>query len=156
MEGPMIAADLMTENPRTIRSSDSVGEALEALQSMQIRHLPVVDAEGNLVGMLSDRDLGPLMRTYAEVSQAEPSVVPFSLRRVAELMSSDVVSVEMDADLREVIDTLLEERVGAVPVLDGDGDIAGIISYVDILRAIAAEGEARAGQRARSAEGGST
>jgi CBS-domain-containing membrane protein len=135
----MIAADLMTENPRTIRVTDPVSEALDALQSMEIRHLPVVDDANNLVGMLSDRDLGPLMRTFTEGSDAERLVVPLSRRRVAEFMSADVVSVDADDDVCDVIETLLAERVGAVPVVDGEGNVAGIVSYVDILRALGGE-----------------
>lgn len=137
----MIAADLMTENPRTIRDTDLVSEALEALQSMEIRHLPVVDRGNNLVGMLSDRDLGPLMTIFTEGVEAQRMIVPLSRRRVSELMSADVVSVDPDDDVREVIETMLEQRVGAVPVVDAEGNVAGIISYVDVLRVMSRERE---------------
>ena len=135
----MIAAELMTENPRTIRPTDLLSEALDALQSMDIRHLPVVDADNNLVGMISDRDLGPLMTIFTEGAEAQRMIVPLSRRRVAELMSSDVVAVDADADMSDVIEMMLEQRIGAVPVVDGEGNVSGIISYVDILRAISRE-----------------
>jgi len=125
----MIAADVMTHNPRTILATDPVSDALEVLATLDIRHLPVVDESDTLVGMISDRDLGTLMRRYDEASS----------EGISEYMSADVVSVEEDADLREVIETLLEQRIGAVPVVDGDGKIAGIISYVDLLRTYAGE-----------------
>jgi CBS domain-containing protein len=147
----MIAADLMTENPRTIRATAPISEALEALQSMEIRHLPVVDDGNNLVGMLSDRDLGPLMRTFTEGEDAQRMIAPLSRRRVAELMSSDVVSLDADVDVREVIETMLDQRVGAVPVLDGEGTVMGIISYVDVLRALEGELEPPEGISERSA-----
>ncbi|MDF2692769.1 MAG: hypothetical protein K0S65_1152 [Labilithrix sp.] len=135
----MIAADLMTANPRTIRATDVVSQALEAFQSLEIRHLPVIDDRNELIGMLSDRDLGPLMRTFTEGADAERMIVPLSSRRVADFMSGAVVSVEADADLSEVIETMLEERIGAVPVVDGAGSLTGIISYVDVLRAVMGE-----------------
>ena len=138
----MIAAELMTENPRTIRPTDTLSAALEALQSSEIRHLPVVDDGNNLVGMLTDRDLGPLMRTFTEGAEAQRIIVPLSRRRVSDFMSADVVSVDTDTDLRDIVETMLEERIGAVPVVDGEGNVAGIISYVDILRAVVAEPEA--------------
>lgn len=125
----MIAADVMTENPRTILESDSVGDALEVLATLDIRHLPVVDGSDTLVGMLSDRDLAPLMRNFDAASR----------RKLSEYMSSDVVSVDEDTDLRDVIETLLEQHIGAVPVVDGDGKVTGIISYVDLLRTYAGE-----------------
>ena len=125
----MIAADVMTVDPRTILATDPVSDALEVLATLDIRHLPVVDDSDTLVGMISDRDLGPLVRNYDEASG----------QKISEYMSADVVSVDEDSDLREVIETLLEQRIGAVPVIDGDGKLTGIISYVDLLRTYAGE-----------------
>jgi acetoin utilization protein AcuB len=64
-------------------------------------------------------------------------MLTLSQRQVSELMSGDVVTVEPDTDLREVIDDLLEERIGAVPVVSGPDGVVGIVSYVDVLRALA-------------------
>ncbi|MFO0547201.1 MAG: CBS domain-containing protein [Polyangiaceae bacterium] len=132
----MIAADVMTENPRTIRSSDSLAMALDALQSMQVRHLPVVDEDDNLVGILSDRDLGSLVRLFIEGADAEDLAAPLNSRTVAELMSADVLSVSPDTSTNAIVELMLEERIGAVPVVDGDGAVVGIVSYVDILRSL--------------------
>ena len=133
----MISTDIMTENPRTVRETDSIGDAMELLQTLDIRHLPVVDAQNNLVGMLSDRDLAPLMASFAE--QPEAQRVPLATRRVADVMSSDVVSVELDTEVSAIVEALLENRIGAVPVVDGDGVLSGIISYVDLLRVLGAQ-----------------
>jgi CBS domain-containing protein len=139
VEGAMIAAELMTENPRTIRATDPLRQAVEALQSMEVRHLPVVDDQDDLVGMISDRDLGALMKMFAEGGDVERLIVPLYSRPVADFMSADVVCVDTDTDVRDIIETMLDERVGAVPVVDGEGSVAGIISYVDILRATVGE-----------------
>ncbi len=133
----MNAADLMTKNPRTVRATDSIGVALDALQTMEVRHLPVVDDRDELVGMLSDRDLGPLMRTFTEA--ASDVTFPQAGRPVSELMSLDPVSVDLETELHEVVATMLGERIGAVAVVDADGGVVGIISYVDVLRVLGAE-----------------
>lgn len=134
----MIASEIMTENPRTIRQTASVRDAIDVLQELSIRHLPVVDESDTLVGMLSDRDLGALMKSLADVgAESNDVIVPLARRKVSELMSADPISVEEDTDVSSIIETMLEERIGAVPVLDGDGIVTGIISYVDILRALA-------------------
>lgn len=130
----MIAAEIMTENPRTVLATDSVTEAIDALQAIEARHLPVLDEQGNVVGILSDRDLGPLMRVYNASADIENRAIPLSTQRVVDVMSSNVVSVQPDADVREVIERMLEERIGAVLVVDGEGNVRGIISYVDVLR----------------------
>jgi acetoin utilization protein AcuB len=132
----MIAAEVMTENPRTVLASDVIGDALEVLQMQEIRHLPVVDDDGNLVGMLSDRDLGPLMRTFIEGEEAQRRILPLSRRRVVDFMSSDVVSVDLDTEVSAIVEAMLEQRIGAVPVVDGEGAVTGIISYVDLLRVL--------------------
>lgn len=129
----MIAIDLMTPKPRTVRVTSSIAAALDILWSMDVRHLPVVDDEGELVGILSDRDVGAFMKTFDQGAAA------FSNRTVGQLMSGDVITVDVDADVTDVIETLVEERIGAVPVVDGEGALAGIISYVDVLRAYAGE-----------------
>lgn len=132
----MIAADIMTANPRTVQPTDPVSHAVELLHSTNIRHLPVVDGRGQLVGMLSDRDLGPLMRTLIEGAEVERMVMPVSQRQVAEFMTGGVATVGLDADVSEVIDLMLDERIGAVPVVDEGDNVRGIISYVDVLRAV--------------------
>lgn len=133
----MIASEIMTENPKTIKASDPIGEAIDALQSLEVRHLPVVDDDANLVGMLSDRDLGPLMRAFPEGEEAQRAVLTLSRKPVADFMSGDVVSAAPDTDVRELIDVMLENKIGAVPVVDTDGDVIGIVSCVDVLRALA-------------------
>jgi acetoin utilization protein AcuB len=140
----MIAAEIMTDNPRTVRPTDPVSAAVEMLQTLRVRHLPVTDERGHLIGMLSDRDLGSWMRTFTEGAEAAREVVPLSRRNVAEFMSGVAVSVEGDAELQEIIGQMLEERVGALPVVDGADNVIGIVSYVDVLRAVSAELEAQA------------
>lgn len=125
------AADLMTENPRTVREEDSVADALEILEQLDVRHLPVVDEEGNLVGMLSDRDLRPIRSERDEEDEVRRARTP-----VTDLMTSAVVSVTPDAEMEEIVELMLDHRIGAVPVVNGEGQVVGIVSYVDILRAL--------------------
>ena len=134
----MIAADLMTEHPRTIRPDDTIGEAIEALQSMDVRHLPVVNDDNELVGILSDRDLGSLFAPFAEGAEAEPTLVTRTERLVATIMHADVVTADAEADVADVIEAMLENKIGAIPVVDGERKLEGIISYVDILRTLGA------------------
>lgn len=132
----MIAAEIMTREPEAIYVTASVAEAVEALESMRVRHLPVIDDNGVIVGMISDRDLGPLMKTFIETAEVDRMEIPPAERRISDLMSTDPITVTEDTDIAEIIDTLLDERVGAVPVVDDAERVIGIISYVDVLRAL--------------------
>ena len=132
----MSAHDLMTPNPVFVTPDATVAEAWDLMRDRGIRHLPVV-ADGTLVGMLSDRDLahfdmGPLlaMESAEELRRALST-------SVATLMSSDVVSIDPEADLGGILDLLVEHRVGALPVVRPEtGQLVGIVSYIDVLEAV--------------------
>jgi acetoin utilization protein AcuB len=130
------AEDIMTKDPRTIGVNASAADAIEALQSMDVRHLPVVDDHGELVGMISDRDLGSWAQQFSEGEDARRSIVTLSAVGVADIMSSDVASVDTDADVGEIVETMLEHKVGALPVVDDQDRVVGIVSYVDLLRVV--------------------
>ena len=133
------AAELMTENPRTVRVDDSVGEAVEVLQTTDFRHLPVVDEQGELVGMLSDRDLRALELPYSQDAETVGAVLLKARVPVSRMMSSSVVSVGPDADVSELMELMLENKIGALPVVDGEGALLGIISYMDVFRGLLEE-----------------
>lgn len=135
-EDAMNAEDLMTPNPVTVTPDATLAEVWDLMRDRGIRHVPVVDA-GTLVGMLSDRDLSrvdlPRLLTLegAEALRQELSI------SVVKVMTPDLVVVEPDTEIDEVVDLLIEHRVGALPVVQtGTGELIGIVSYVDVLRAL--------------------
>jgi acetoin utilization protein AcuB len=129
----LTAADVMTEDPMTIDVSTSVKEAIEIIQTMEVRHLPVVDEGGALIGIVSDRDI---RNTAQPFTAAEEEDEESPLEQAASgIMSTNLASVTPGADLGEVIDLMLEQKVGAIPVVEaGTNSLIGIVSYVDILR----------------------
>jgi acetoin utilization protein AcuB len=135
----LCAHDLMTEDPTTISMTASVHQAVRLLQTLDVRHLPVVDEEGTLLGMLSDRDVRGLGFPEAAGGEDPTTILTALDAPVASIMSSDVVSVDVDADAAEVIDSMLDRKVGAVPVVDADGTLVGIVSYMDVLRELSME-----------------
>lgn len=128
------AGEIMSTLPRTVASSAAPEEAVAIMQELGVRHVPVVDDEGNLVGILSDRDLGASGSAWVDGELADEPGGRGETVAVGELMSSDVESVRDDAPIAEVVAIMREERCGAVPVIDGESKVTGIVSYVDILR----------------------
>jgi len=127
----MVVDEVMTREPTTVSSRVSIGEALSTLKEVDARHLPVVDG-GELVGILSDRDLLEA-RNLLDDPDADTSVLE---RAVSAYMSTDVASVNPETELTEAVDIMLERRVGALPVLEGETEtLVGIVSYVDVLKA---------------------
>lgn len=129
----MIVEDHMSSSPFVVHVTDSIGLVLANLLEADVRHLPVVE-NGTLVGIVSDRDL---RRSLDTIPGSGRSGLQDPLERpVSELMSSDVISVNPETELVEVIDLMLEHKIGAVPVVGVDGlKLLGIISYIDVLRA---------------------
>ena len=124
----MRAKDLMTTNPLRVEPTASLSEAMGVLSLAGVRHLPVVE-NGKLLGMVSERDL--LDCFHVDNDRLEEG----SSRTVKEIMSEKLFSVDVEDEAKQVIESMLEGWVGAVLVTAGEGELVGIISYVDILEA---------------------
>jgi CBS domain-containing protein len=132
----MRARDLMTPNPVTIAPQACIAEAWDLMRELEIRHIPVV-ASGALVGMLSDRDLAHLDMTSVLSADASEVLRQELATPIAKVMHPDVIGVELETGLREIVDLLLEHKVGALPVVAWDTyEVLGIVSYIDVLRVI--------------------
>lgn len=131
----MEVSDVMTPNPERAEVTETVREALLKLTEMDIRHLPIVE-EGQLVGMISDRDLREVVvPMVSDLELAAATVDSRFERPVSELMTGDVISVHPETDISEVIEIMIDHRVGAMPVVEPSTlALVGIISYIDILR----------------------
>jgi acetoin utilization protein AcuB len=126
----------MTPNPVTVTPDVSLAEVWDLMRDRGIRHVPVVD-EGALVGMLSDRDLAHFDMTRLLTLEGADAFRRELSTPVVKVMSPDVIAVGPEAEVGEVVDLLLEHRVGAVPVVRPEtGELIGIVSYIDVLRAL--------------------
>jgi acetoin utilization protein AcuB len=128
---------LMTRAVVTIEPDASGHEAVSSMVRNKIRHLAVVDRSGRLCGVVTDRDLRHRLFT-PEVFRAVGSVPVERLLsnvRVRDVMSAPVVSVGTGAALEEAARLMANNKLGALLVVD-HGQIAGIITETDVLRAI--------------------
>lgn len=121
----------MTKDPVTVRADDPLSRVGEVFDVEKFRHLPVVDASRNLVGILSDRDLRNIQ---CAMEILETSVYGEQHVLVKDVMTATVRSVSAGDSLKSAAELFLSLRVGALPVVE-DGKLAGILSYTDVLRA---------------------
>jgi acetoin utilization protein AcuB len=126
--------EIMTASPVVVRENATISEAWEVLRTLDIRHLPVVNAEHELVGIVSDRDF-----TTPPVAPAVARLLddrgPSLDAPIASIMTGAPISIEQDDDVREAMELMLDHKVGAIPVVEPDGNVVGIVSYLDVLRA---------------------
>ncbi len=111
-------------------SSSPLSDATDVMHRHNVRHIPVLD-DGQAVGIVSDRDL----RAYlGEIYRSATSLNPRQNLTLGEVMQSSPISVDPSTDITDVIDAMLENKIGAVVVADTLGNLRGIVSYEDILR----------------------
>jgi CBS-domain-containing membrane protein len=117
----------------------TAGEKLDLTQDImnlgRVRHLPVIDERGRVVGIVSDRDL--LAAALTDVLDFDPVARRTFLRsiEVAEVMAKDVVSVPPDAVLADVARIFVERKIGCVPVVDARGALIGLVTETDLIAA---------------------
>jgi CBS domain-containing protein len=132
----MKVRDVMTPNPITVTPQATLAEVWDLMREADIRHVPVARG-GILIGMLSDRDLASLDVGRVLTTEGADALRWTLGTPVISVMSADVISVEPEADLGDVIDLMLENKVGAIPVVLPDTrEVVGIASYIDVLRAV--------------------
>ena len=132
--GDAPAVAVMSPRFLTALSSDPLLEAAETMVANHIRHLPVVDETGHLVGILSERDLRTALGRPREAITHWLSSP--SNRTVRDVMTSPAISIRAEQPLSQVIATMVDGGVGALPVVDRENHPIGIVSYPDVLRAV--------------------
>lgn len=132
----LTVADAMTEPAIAIGPGDSLIDAARLMVDHAIRHLPVVD-DGVVIGMLSDRDIRTYAGDPARFVEARGDDGARALV-VRDVMTPDVLTIHPRRPLLDAAEELADDRLGAIPVVDADGKLVGIVSYVDVLRALAA------------------
>jgi len=98
-----------------------------------IRHAPIVDREGELVGLVTERDLARFALFDSPDAPLSVEREVLGGRRVREVMGTEVDTLEPDATLREAAELLLENKVGCVPIVEGRR-VVGILTEADFVR----------------------
>ncbi len=127
----MIVKEIMTPNPFTIASNQPIQEALLLMYQHDIRRLPVLSGK-QLVGIISDRDIKQVIgRPYLSSNQENERELNQSVFAV---MTHNAVTINQEADIREAIELMAENKFSGLPVVDHQQQLVGVLSAIDILR----------------------
>jgi CBS domain-containing protein len=111
-------------------------QAAAVMSDRCIRHLPVVDEEGKVVGILSDRDVRAALGDPRHFL-TDPGIRATSRAlRVGAAMSKVVITLEQNAPLTSAIEHLVHEGIGALPIVDDKHRLVGMVSYLDVIQAL--------------------
>lgn len=129
----MTVRDIMSTNVVSLERNDPVEKADALRKERRVRHFPVVDGEGRLVGVLSHRDFfrSALAAALGYGERGYQGVV--KTLAVKELMSEPVVTIGPDAPVAEAARLMADKKLGCLPVVDGDL-LVGIVTQSDLLR----------------------
>lgn len=131
----MLVADLMTIDPVTVAADAPVEEAARLCHVNEVSGLPVLDALGSLVGVISQSDLVVIQDTpLSRLIRAAPSGL-----RVGEAMSSPAVTVPITASLQEAARLMRDDRIHRVVAVDDGGRPVGVLSASDFVALYADE-----------------
>ncbi|UCF76888.1 MAG: CBS domain-containing protein [Betaproteobacteria bacterium] len=121
----MLVRNHMSKPAVTIASDADYKAALKLMQENALHHLPVVDAEGNLVGMAAERDLLLAASHYLQ-----------SAVEIGDIMHRGVVTVPPEMPVSEAASLMIDKRIGGLPVVDEGEGLIGIITETDIFKAL--------------------
>jgi CBS domain-containing membrane protein len=128
-------ADLMTTEVVTVREDTDLSVAWDMFDDLRIRHLPVVDDDDNLIGLLSHRDLARRALGGLEDLPLQEQHAMLAEQQVGEIMARSPESAEPDESLVSVAERMLENKFGCMPICEGNR-IVGILTEADFVRLV--------------------
>jgi CBS domain-containing protein len=136
MQSNVRVRDLMTRSVRTLGRNDKLSAADALMRNERIRHLPVVDENGRLAGIVSQRDLffNALVQALGFGSATHDRML--STIMVKEVMTENVVTTTPETLVTDAARAMVDRKIGCLPVVDGDA-LIGILSESDIVSAVA-------------------
>ena len=125
--------DLMTEKVFTLRPGNNLATLYDLMDSKHVRHVPIVDSEEELVGLVTHLDLSRSALGRLEGLPLSAERDALSTKRIRDIMLTEPDTIEPDAALKDAAQILLENKVGCLPVVEGLR-LVGILTEADFVR----------------------
>ena len=125
MKKPIFVNEYMSESPVTIRGDADYKTAFEIMESRDLHHIPVVNDDDDVIGILARRDL-QLAASYFHEAPVE----------VSDVMHKQVLMIEPGAGIETAAERMMEHRIGCLPVSEDGHHAVGMITETDLLRAL--------------------
>lgn len=129
----MLVRDRMSSPAVTVRSHTPFQDALKLMRDHQFRRLPVVNRDGRLVGIVSERDLlhaAPSSATSLSIWEVQYLLGKIQIK---EIMTGDVITTTPDTPVEDAARLMVAHKIGGLPVVDEYNDIVGVITETDIF-----------------------
>ncbi len=126
-------SDYMTADPVVLRESGLLREAVELVLVRRIRHIPILNDTGGLVGIVTDRDIKRVLPSPLSASASDEYEAVLDTTPLTRVMTREPTTVSAEASIADAVRLLLGNKVGGLPVVR-DGVLVGILTGRDALR----------------------
>lgn len=136
-ESSLKVEDVMTREVTTLMRNDKLSVADELMKQERIRHIPVLDRDGQLCGIITQRDMfrGIILRSLGYGSRAEQKML--DMLSIKDAMHEDVITTTPDTPLADAARCMLTHKIGCLPVMEGER-LVGLLSEADFVKQFAA------------------
>ena len=130
----MFVSRSMTSKVITVDQEAGILDAQELMAANKIRHLPITDSDQQLIGIVTDRDIRSALpyEFYDDPQRAKEKI---SALKVSDIMTRDPITISPTYTIQDALLLIQNSKVGALPVIDDNKRLTGIISVRDLLRA---------------------
>ena len=135
---PSTVGELMTNEVITVAPGETMDRVYDMMLELGIRHIPVVDEDLELVGLISHRDVTGILGDKGHAAMVEQTHL-LSGHQAAEVMSMGLETVAPDTDLQTAADIMFENKISCLPVCEGT-KLVGILTEADFVRYVAEVG----------------
>jgi acetoin utilization protein AcuB len=131
----MLVGNWMTKDVISVDVNDSMQDAARLIRGHKIRRLPVME-NGRLVGIVTDRDLKRASASDVTTLEIHELLFLISEIKISDIMTKDPITIPLDYTIDEAAQILLEHKLSGAPVVDDEGQVAGVITQTDIFRVL--------------------
>lgn len=125
---------IMTTRVATVEMDDTLRTINAIFCSARFHHLLVVE-DDKLVGIISDRDLHKAISPFFDTAAERPQDVARWSRKAHQIMTRELITTSPNTAIKNAVELLLQKNVSCLPVLSSEGQLAGIVTWKDLIRA---------------------
>lgn len=131
----MLLKEIMTKDPVTLNIDESFCRVAQIFQEKDIRHLPIVNSQGLILGIISQRDLNritsPKKGPNGEYLYDPAELTKYILKQH---VIQKVFSLSPEDTLEKALEIMAEKKLGCMPIADSEGRVVGIVTVTDLLK----------------------
>jgi len=133
----MAVSDIMTARIVTVEMDDRLEVVKDIFDTVNFHHLLVLDEHRKLSGVVSDRDLLKALSPYVGSAAETARDLATLNKRVHQIMTRHPITLRPQSEITEAVNVFLTHRISCIPIVDHEHKPVGIVSWRDLLRALA-------------------